>query len=306
MLEVMRVELAGRLPMLRRDVRVSAADEGRMVLDARRLLFASPLDLAAITALAHADADGMRGVTLLLPKDPDVTSYLQRMDVLRRLPLGTEICGSAKPEQRTDRSEVLLEVSPLSPATAGELVTRLGTLTAARLGRHARRVFQSAGELIDNAVSHGQSPLGAFMSAQAYTGATSRRPGFEFAVCDTGMGIFDHLRGNPSHAGIPDVLSALAYAIQPGVTGTDEQRGNGLADLLKITQGGVGRLVLRSGNGIASIALRHGQRRDAFADSSLTISGTWAWLRARFPLSQVTCFNRFIEAGGNHGRSVDL
>jgi hypothetical protein len=206
------------------------------------------------------------------------------MDVLRRLPQGTEICGAAQPEQRTDRSEVLLEVSPLSPAAVEELVARLGTLTAARFERHtAGRVFQSAGELIDNAVSHGQSPLGGFVSAQAYTGATSRRPGFEFAVCDTGVGILDHLRGNPSYAGIPDVLSALARAIQPGVTGTDEQRGNGLADLLKITQGGVGRLVLRSGDGIASIALRHGQRRDAFADSSLTITGTWAWLRVRFP-----------------------
>ncbi len=255
-----------------------------MVLDARRLLFASPLDLTATTALAHAGADGEPGVTLLLPKDPDVTSYLQRMDVLQRLPQGTEICGSAQPEQRTDRSKALLEVSPLSPATVEELVDRLGTLTAARLGRHAAgRVFQSAGELIDNAVSHGQSPPGAFVSAQAYTGTTSRRAGFEFAVCDTGVGILDHLRGNPSYAGIPDVLSALACSIQRGVTGTNEQRGNGLADLLKITQGGVGRLVLRSGNGIASIALRHGQRRDAFADSSLTITGTWAWLRARFP-----------------------
>ena len=284
MLEAMRVELAGRHPMLRRDVRVSTADEGRMVLDARRLLFASPLDLAAITALAHAGADGEPGVTILLPKDPDVTSYLQRMDVLRRLPRGTEIWGSAQPEQRTDRSRVLLEVSPLSPATVEDLADRLGTLTASRLERHAaRRVFQSAGELIDNAVSHGQSTLGAFVSAQTYTGATSRRPGFEIAVCDTGVGILDHLRGNSSYADIPDVLSALARAIQPGVTGTDEQRGNGLADLVKITQGGVGRLVLRSGNGLASIALRHGQRRDAFDESSLTITGTWAWMRARFP-----------------------
>lgn len=284
MLEAMRVELAGRLPMLRRDVRVSTADEGRMVLDARRLLFASPLDLAAVTALAHAGTNGKLDVTLLLPIDPDVASYLQRMDVLRRLPRGTEICGSAQPEQRTDRSEVLLEVSPLSAATAEELVARMGTLTAARLERNAAgRVFRSAGELIDNAVSHGRSPLGAFMSAQAYTGATSHRPGFEFAVCDTGVGILEHLRGNPSYADIPNVLRAMECAIRPGVTGTDEQRGNGLADLLKITQHGAGRLVLRSGNGIASISLRHGQRRDAFTESSLTIIGTWAWLRARFP-----------------------
>lgn len=255
-----------------------------MVLDARRLLFASPLDLAAITALAHAAAAREADVALRLPTDPAVASYLQRMDVLRRLPPGTEILGAAPPEQRTDCSKVLLELSLLSPATADELVTGLGTLTAARFEAHAaRQVVQSAGELIDNAVTHGQSSLGAFVAAQAYTGATSRRPGFEFAVCDTGVGVLDHLRGNPSYADIPDVLCALACAVQPGVTGTDDRRGNGLADLLEITQVGVGRLVLRSGDGIASIALRHGQRRDAFAESSLTIAGTWAWLRARFP-----------------------
>ena len=284
MLEVVRVELVGRLPMLRGDIQVSTADEDRVVLDARRLLFASPLDLAAIAALAHAGVDEEPRVTLLPPKDPGVASYLQRMDVLHRLPQGTEICGPALPEQRTDKSRVLLEVSPLSPATADELVARVGTLATERLGRHAAgQIFKCVGELIDNAVSHGQSPLGAFVSAQAYTGATSRRPGFEFAVCDTGIGIFSHLRSNPIYAAIPDVQSALACAIRPGVTGTGQQRGNGLADLLEITQGGVGRLVLRSGDGIASIALRHGRRRDAFVGSTLTIGGTWAWLRARFP-----------------------
>lgn len=284
MLESMRVELAGRLPMLRRDLQVGAADEGRMVLDARRLLFASPLDLAAIAVLGHTGTDSEAGVTLILPKDSDVSSYLQRMDVLRQLPQGSEIRGSAMPEQRTDRSKVLLEVSPLSAATAEDVVTRLGALTAAWFEGHAAaRVFQSAGELIDNAVSHGQSPLGAFVAAQAYTGTTSRRPGLEFAVCDTGVGILDHLRHNPSYADVPDARSALACAIKPGVTGTDDQRGYGLADLLKITQDGVGRLVLRSGDGVASIALRHGQRRDAFADSRFRVRGTWAWLRARFP-----------------------
>ena len=280
----MRVELAGRLPMLRGDAQISTADEGQVVLDARRLMFASPLDLAAITVLAHSSADGELPVTFLLPKDPAVTSYLQRMDVLRLLPPGTEICGPSQPEQRTDKSTVLLEVSPLSPDTADEIVSRVGTLTAERLGRPAAgRVFKCVGELIDNALSHGQSALGAFVAAQAYTGATSRRPGFEFAVCDTGIGVLSHLRSNPTYAAIPDVVSALACAIKPGVTGTGDDRGNGLADLLTIAQGGVGRLVLRSDDGIASIALRRGHRRDAFAGSSLTIRGTWAWLRARFP-----------------------
>jgi hypothetical protein len=281
MLEAMRVELAGRHPMLRGNVRVSGGDENRVVIDARRLRFASPLDLAAMAALAHgAESD----VAFLPPRDPSVASYLQRMDVLRQLPEGTEVWGAGQPEQRTDKSKVLLEVSPVSPVNADELAAKAVGLAAERLGTHAaRQIFTCVGELTDNAVSHGRSPLGAFMSAQSYSGDTSGRPGFEFAVCDTGVGVLTHLRSNPDYAETPDVLSALACAIRPGVSGTGEQRGNGLADLLNITQSGVGRLVLRSGDGIASIALRHGQRRDVFAHSSLTIRGTWAWLRARFP-----------------------
>ena len=284
MLEAMRVELAGRLPLLRRGARISTDGEGQVILDARQLLFASPLDLAAICALAHATA-GQAGVMFLLPDDPGVASYLQRMDVLRRLPRGTEIHGTPPPERRMDCSKVLIEVSPLSPANAQELVTRLGELAATHFsGGVAGLVFRGAGELIDNAVSHGDSPRGAFLSAKAYTGTTSRRPGFEFAVCDTGIGILNHLRGNPSYAGIPDAAAALARAIQPGVTGTAELRGYGLADLLKITHGGgIGRLVLRSGDGIASIALQHGGRRETFAAASLPVTGTWAWLRVRFP-----------------------
>lgn len=285
MLVAMRMELAGRLPLLRRNVQVSAAEEGRLVLDARRLLFASPLDLAALVALAHLAEARRSGIVLVLPQDIGVASYLQRMDLLRRLPSGTEIQGTPPQERRTDCSRVLLEVSPLSPSTAQDLVTRLGRLAAAQFeSRLAGLVFRGAGELIDNAVSHGQSTCGAFVSAQAYTGTTSRRPGFEFAVCDTGIGVLAHLRRNPLYHNLPDAPSALARAIQPGVTGTGELRGYGLADLLEITHGGgVGRLVLRSGNGIASIALRQLGRREVFAPSSPQITGTWAWLRVRFP-----------------------
>ena len=285
MLEVMRVELAGRQPLLRRDVRVSTAEEGSLVLDARKLIFASPLDLAGIVALAHAAAAEQASVALVLPQDPGVASYVQRMDVIRRMPAGTEILGSLPPEQRTDCSGTLLEVSPLSPSTTQDLVNRLGQLAAARFEpRVAALAFRGSGELLDNAVSHGQSQRGAFISAQAYTGTKSRRPGFEFAVCDTGIGVLAHLRRNPSYRDIPDAPSALARAIQPGVTGTGELRGYGLADLLEITHGGgVGRLVLRSGRGIASVALRSQSRNEVFATASPPITGTWAWLRVRFP-----------------------
>lgn len=280
----MRVELTGRQPLLRRDIQTSAADEGWLVLDARRLLFASPLDLAAMVALAHTAPEGTR-IALVIPRDTNATSYLQRMDVIRRLPAGITLDGHLPEEQRTDCSRTLLEVSPLLPSTAEELVNQVGRLTSEQLTAGvAGLAFRGAGELIDNASSHGHSQIGAFLCAQTYTGATSGQPGFEFAVCDTGIGVLAHLRGNPDYRDIPDSRTALAWALQRGVSGTAEQRGNGLADLLQFTHnGGVGRLVIRSGHGVTSVAQRGHHRRDTYTAATLGITGTWAWLRVRFP-----------------------
>jgi hypothetical protein len=281
----MLIELAGRRPMLRRDARATGAGGSELVVDARKLAFASPLDVAAITALARrADARGRR-VTVVMPTDINVASYLQRMDVVRQLPPSAQILGTIPAELRSDCSQVLVEVSPLSAITAQSLAERLGRLASARFAPDsAAAVFRSIGELIDNATSHGGSPLGAFLAAQAYTGATTGRPGFEFAVCDTGVGIREHLRRNPDYRKIPDAASAIACALRPGVTGTGEKRGYGLSDLLRVTSdGGTGRLVLRSEDGIASIVLRHDQQRHAITTAAPAISGTWAWLRSQFP-----------------------
>ncbi len=279
------MRLAGRQPLLRRHVRVSTTDVGWLVLDAKRLLFASPMDLAGVVALAHTATAARTDVTFVPPDDVNVAAYLQRMDVFQRLPGGTEIKGLLPAEERTDRSQVLLEVSPMTLATVEDHVNRLGLMLAPKFtDAVAGLVFQGVGELIDNAVSHGASRVGAFLAAQSYTGKTSGRSGFEFAVCDTGIGILNHLRRNPNYAHIKDAQAALAYAIQPGVTGTDEPRGYGLADLLHVTRrGGVGRLVLRSGDGIASVAVRPQGRRKVFASAAPPITGTWAWLRVRFP-----------------------
>jgi hypothetical protein len=226
MLCAVRVELAGRQPLLRREVLIRQIDEGWLVLDARRLLFASPLDLAAIVALAHTAAARRTRVAFVPPRDVAVASYAQRMDVVGRLPVGAVIEGSLPSERRTDCSGVLLEVSPLSPATIDNLVTGLGRMATAHFeGGVAGLVFRGVGELIDNAASHGESRLGAFVSAQTYTGTTSGRRGFEFAVCDTGIGVLTHLRGNPKYVDVPDARSALACALQPGVTGTSEPAG---------------------------------------------------------------------------------
>lgn len=284
-LEDVRVELSGRWPLLRRQLPVWPVDEGWIVLDARRLIFACPLDLAGIVAMARVAAASGARVGLLAPCDAGVASYLQRMDVVRQLPAGSEIDGRLPDQQRADRSRVLLEVSPVSAGTVEGIVARAGRMIAAKFESGIRGlVFTAVGELIDNAASHGASEQGAFMAAQAYTGRISGRRGLEFAVCDTGIGVLAHLRCNPAHRHLPDASSALAKALEPGVTGTGDQRGHGLADLLQVTRaGGVARLVMRSGNGIASIVVRRLDRHATHTESTPAVAGTWAWLRVRYP-----------------------
>jgi hypothetical protein len=217
MLVVVRVELAGRWPLLRRQLPVRPVDEGWMVLDARRLTFACPLDLAGVVALARVAASGGARVALVTPCDAGVASYLQRMDVVRRLPVGSEIDGRLPPERRADRSRVLVEVSQVSAGTVEEMVARAGRMITAHFESGIRGlVFTAVGELIDDAASHGASEQGAFMAAQAYTGRVSGRRGLEFAVCDTGIGVLAHLRRNPAHRPSPGCPQRVGQGVRTG------------------------------------------------------------------------------------------
>jgi hypothetical protein len=235
-----------------------------------------------MVALAHVAADEGACPALITPSDTNVTSYLQRMDLIRNLPAGTEIDGHLPDDhQRVDLSHRLMEVSHVTMDNVEDVVTRVGRMITTHYDRGVRgRVFQAVGELIDNAVSHGASARGAFMAAQAYTGVTSGRRGLEFAVCDTGIGVLAHLRRNPSHDDLHDACTALARALRPGVTGTTEPRGHGLDDLLGVTrERGVARLVLRSEDGIANVVVRRQEPRSLYATCNLQVPGTWAWLR---------------------------
>ncbi|MFE6096014.1 ATP-binding protein [Streptomyces nigra] len=280
----MLLELAGRHPLLRDSLATQSTDNGRLVVDARRLLFASPLDLTATAATAHTHAAVGTRATLLLPDSADVASYMQRMDLLRAMPPTTQVEGQVPDETRSDRSSTLLEVERLRPDTADAVSERLGRVATHHLGpRDGRRVFKGIGELIDNAISHGTSTCGAFIAAQAYSGKTTGYRRLEIAVCDTGIGVLTHLRGNPAHCGITTSAEALDRALQPGVSGTSDTRGNGLPDLLAGTSDAAAtRLVLRSGDGL----LRAGRLRRAAVTRSIStavpVRGTWSWLRVSY------------------------
>ncbi len=280
----MRIELTGRCPLRRRELRVEPVDRGRLVLDARELTFACPLELTAIVTLARSAGD--RKIVLITPRDGGVTSYLERMNVLSLLPEGAVIDGELPFGDRKNLSDRLLEVVHLAGQDAADdVVVRLGRMIRTHFGPDLRvLVFQAVGELIDNAVSHGTGPLGAFAAAQFYTGRTSGRQGLEFAVCDTGVGVLSHLGRNVRHRDLSTAEAALLRALERGVTGTEEERGNGLADLWRVTRhGGVTRLVLRSGDAVASVVANRDERRCSGLTVETRVCGTWAWLRVTSP-----------------------
>ena len=285
MLVVMHVRLCGRHPFLARDFHLASTADGDLMIDARRLVFAGPLELAGVVAMAHAAATDGLGTIFRTAEDPNVTGYLQRMDVIRRMPTDAVIDGRLPVERRTDLPAALLEVSPLSAGTGDDIATKLGRIASANFdSKTYGKVFAGMGELIDNAIDHGASQEGAFVAAQVYSGATSGRRGLEVAICDTGIGVLAHLRRNPLHAGIPDSADALKRAFTPGVSGTSEDRGNGLSDLLSSLQfGGLARLHLRSGDGLATATVGRRRRVEHSHRTVTPIRGTWAWLRIRIP-----------------------
>jgi hypothetical protein len=279
---IVQFKLAGPRPLLCSQRLLAPDSPGEFVVDARSLSFATPLELTAITALTHSHAAEGEQVRLLLPEDPAVTSYLERMDLLNRLP---DRCTSNRPVRargRADRSDSLLEITPVkNPDDGGMAGERVFGVVRANLGDHLGKLaFRVVGELIDNAASHGKSEAGSFVAAQIYP----KRRQLEFAVCDTGIGILEHLKGNPLHQDLDRDHEALARALKPGVTGEREDRGNGLPDLLDMAgNAGPTRLLIRSGDGSLNAVRGVPGPTTQTGPVPDLVKGTWAWLRVTFP-----------------------
>ncbi len=260
-----------------------------LVIDATRLTFACPLDLAGMVATAHWAAESSIPVTLKMPTDTNTASYLQRMDVLRHMPSRTVIRGHVPPEGRTDHRGTLLEVTALNPHNADDLAERLGPLVTSFYGPEATAassaVFLACGELLSNAVEHGHSAPGAFIAAQTHTGNTTDGRRFEFAVCDTGIGVMQHLRRNPRHAHYTRDELAIQKAMEAGVSGVGADRGNGLSDVIERTRlHGVVSFQIRSGRGEVRVSGSPESHSESPKDRPDQTSGTWAWLSHRTPV----------------------
>jgi hypothetical protein len=284
----MLIRAGGRLPLLRRGPRYEDDGDQRLTIDLSELEFASPLELAAVASLGNASAF-TRDVRVLVPRRTAVASYLQRMDLFARLAGAARVVGTLPSETRKHLPQTLLEVRAVGNSEEGmSLSDWFCTALEARLGSHETHApFKMFGELLDNAWTHGVSPAGAFAAAQYYSGLSTGRPGLEFAICDSGVGVLDHLRRNTRYSDVTSAMDALRLAFEPGVTGTADYRGMGLSDVLSLVErAGRASLVFASGDA----AVHHRMARDGLKtnESALAdpIDGTWVWLRVHLPMTE--------------------
>lgn len=274
----MRIRLAGSQPL--HDPAIGTVPPGStsVTIDATEMTFVSPLDLAGVAAWASGLRHDGHPVKFVIPADGDVSRYLVRMNLVDHLTdTGVTISAPAPSVRRADRADVLLEVRRIyDPETVDRFTEDAYELALLHTtSGSAAAAATIVAELLDNAITHANSPVGVYAAAQVH----QRGRDVQLAVADAGMGIRSHLARNP---GFRDLTAAQAIgaAIRPGVTGTSERRGNGLPDLLNIACGFGGQLLLRSDDGYAEITAAPASRQFLTAGQ---VTGTWAWVRVRLP-----------------------
>lgn len=279
----MEFVLAGASPTATGAFLNLGAHPDALCIDASGLEFGCPLDVAAILATAHWARASMMAVTFKHPANPAVASYLQRMGVPRQLPADTTFLGRPSSDIRTDLRGTVLAATLLTTSNVEEVAEKVGYLVTefyAPINEHAgKAVFQACGELLDNAAEHGESSVGAYLALQSHAGTVDAAPRLEFALCDTGIGVLQHLRTNSAYAYLTNDDQALRMALKRGVSGAGYGRGNGLTDLVEHTfrQGRL-RFELRSGTAQLCVS---GPPTAPTIGTSPRIdrtNGTWAWL----------------------------
>lgn len=276
------VRLAGSEPLLANPEPLLEGDwEAGVALDLSGVTFVCPLDLVAIASWSTSLPTDRRG-EVVLPTSP-TASYLERMNLLEFM----RSQGWTVPRPETlpweDLPDRLLEVTSLDdPAAVEVLADRLPRLWAGRTGdpKRSRALHFALGELSDNATSHsGAAPI--FVAAQRYTGATSPHPArLELAVADAGVGIPEHLRGNPQYTGLEDDAEAIVEALRPGVSGTRDRRGYGFFDVLReMSEVGSGELFVVSGGAALSVPFGAPGRRRRKRALDGRIRGSWLQVR---------------------------
>ncbi len=265
--------LQGRAPLL--SSREPPPHWPPTALDLGELEWATPFDVAALAVLWTRLQREQAPADVVLPADPQVRAYLVDIG------LDGVIDGSWGGGGGSRVEPPLVRLTHLHSGEAWDDV--LGVLwpgVRAALGDYtmASRTLDIMSELVANAVTHGHSALGTWVCAQRYTGATSGHArGIWVGIADGGVGIPDHLRGNPKYNGIRADEELIRLARRPWVTGTADRRGWGLKEVFDdAAAAGPSDVLIRSGRGEGHFRLQRETRPYArYRQLKRPIPGTW-------------------------------
>lgn len=198
----------------------------------------------AVACLAAIGAKQKCGAELLLPDDACCAEHLIRINLPRWFrpmvlpavePRPTNVVADQVFDRSGDFSDQVVR------SLAGELSLAVNV---------ARDLASHLDEVVLNALTHAESPVGCVVVGQSFPGLKV----MEIAILDLGQTIRGHLATNPQHRLIESDEEAVLLATTEGVTGTvglnrwkEQNSGVGLFELRDYCERGGGELTILSG-----------------------------------------------------------
>lgn len=232
----------------------------RLLFDAQHVRWFDPYGMVGLLAVGTVAARRGELPLLRLPENPEVTSYLARMNFFEHAQSVFELHGATRRSHAEGPSEVLLEITPINSHAdvhaIVDLVNERGmTILTRQLHYPLREAFQFSvilSEVCQNIIEHAEAP--GWVATQTYN--WSKRLGRKvvvIAVMDLGIGFRGslapaHASRHPRDVGAFSDAAALEAAFMHGQTRFhDPGRGQGIQQIRKQVARWGGRVSIRSG-----------------------------------------------------------
>lgn len=226
-------------------------DWDAVTIDLSQCTFVRPAGVLWCTIYPLLVAEKDIPCELLVPYNPGVTSYLNRLGLFETLKTaGIEVDHLGMPGLQ--QGQLMLPLTRLTAMSQveelGEIIVEnlaKGNLSSANVYDHVNTAFA---ELANNAVEHANSSIDAYGYVQYY--AYVGYPRFVCAIADGGVGIRASLARNPSHREmVRNEALAIEYALEENVSVHGNTRGLGLSQIAEFVLPPDRELNINSGNG---------------------------------------------------------
>lgn len=226
--------------------RVGGSEISELTVDLRGCPHLKPYSLACLCALSLKCTGAPE---LLLPEDEasaELAAHIARFGVSEFFSispsLDLETRNTSVPIEQLEHRQ-----SDFAERTIDVWANEIGDVSVG-LENHLKT---SLDEVILNALTHAESPIGCLVAGQAFPKTNV----VEVCVLDLGQTIFSHLRRHPAHAHLTSDREAIEYATREAITGTqgfnrfgEPNSGVGLHDLRKFCEAGHAEMTILSGN----------------------------------------------------------